>query len=391
MNSATAATISLEESALLAEAQAVTSLIDWGKDQSFRQGLSKLVASVNEMQPPPSFIEQARTRLLGSLTTKLRLIEDEKQHPEILAETIEHPLIIIGLPRTGTTVLYDLLALDPAARTPRDWEFATPWPAPDRATWGSDPRIAQLNAVFAHWLKQSPKLADIQAFDATHPSECNLAFTHHFASTQFPAEWGVPSYGRWLRETQIPGRYAAHRRILQQLQWKGPRGRWTLKSPEHLCTIEGLVESYPDACLIWTHRDPVSAFSSLASMISEFRAAFGMQPDHQAIGRYVVDTWACALEHATAVRMKSPNVDHRVIDIAHKDTIQDKPGVVRRVYEHFSLPFSSEHESRVRAAATGHVSERLGKHKHRPEDFGIDATEVSRRLPLYMDRFGELF
>lgn len=380
----------LEEAQLLSDAESVTGLSDWGGDQSFRTGLAKLVSAINEMKPSAEFLDQARPRLLNSLVVKLRFVEDEKQHPEILQEKIERPVVIVGLPRTGTTVLYDLLALDTAARTPRDWEYAMPWPAPEIGSWESDPRIAQMNAVFAHYLEMAPKLADIQILEATHPSECNLAFTHHFASTQFPAEWGVPSYGKWLRETQVEGRYAAHRRILQQLQWKGPRGRWTLKSPEHLTSIEELIEAYPDACLVWTHRDPVSAFSSLSSMISELQSAFGMSPDNHAIGRYVVDTWATALEHATLVRERRADVDERVIDIAHKATIENKPGVVRRVHDYFDLPLSADHLARVEAAAAGKVSERLGRHRHQPSDYGIDPDEVRERLPRYLARFGEL-
>jgi hypothetical protein len=102
--------------------------------------------------------------------------------------------------------------------------------------------------LFAHLLADAPKLADIQDIEARACAECNLASTHHFASTQFPADWGISSYGKPLREEpSVPGRYATHRRLLQQLQWKGPKGRWTLKSPEHLCTIEELLEAFPDA------------------------------------------------------------------------------------------------------------------------------------------------
>jgi hypothetical protein len=388
--SATANAAPLGESALLTAAEQATNLHDWGTDQTFRVGLGKLIEAINEMHPPAALVEQARGRLLGSLITKLHFVEDEKRHPEILAEKIERPVIIVGLPRTGTTVVYELLALDPATRAPRNWEFAMPWPAPEVATWNTDPRIAQLNAIFAHLLQAAPVLADIQIIEATHPSECNLAFTHHFASSQFPGDWGAPSYARWLRETRPPGRYAAHKRILQQLQWKGPRGRWTLKSPEHLCTIDELIQAYPDACLVWTHRDPVSAFSSLSSMLNEFHKAVGAKEDRKAVGRYVVDTWTTALEHATTSREKHPSVERAVIDIAHRDVIKDKLEVVHRIHRRFGLQVTAEHETQLRSQLDK-VSERLGRHKHKPEDFGISADEVRERLPKYLARFGALF
>jgi hypothetical protein len=384
--------VRLDARQLTAAAEAATGLSDWGQDQTFRIGLGKLIESMNDLDAPDSLMQQVGMRLTGSLMTLLHFVEDEKLHPEILDGKIERPVVIVGLPRTGTTITYDLLALDPAARAPRNWEFAMPWPAPEIATWDTDPRIAQLDALFAQLLRGAPKLGDIQDIEARACSECNLAFTHHFASTQFPAEWGAITYGRWLRENpSVPGRYAAHKRLLQELQWKGPRGRWTLKSPEHLCTIEELLEAYPDACLVWTHRDPVSAFSSLSSMLNEFRKAAGVKDDPMAVGRYVIDTWSTALEHATDVRNRRPEIDRAVIDISHQEVIADRIGVVRRIHQYFNLPFSAEHEAALHGAAMKTISRRLGKHTHRPEDFGITRDEVHSLLPKYLARFGKFF
>jgi len=376
---------------LLAAAERETGLSDWGRDQSFRIGLGELVAALNDMQPHAQFLAIARARIFGILTTHLHLVDDENRHPEVLAEKIEKPLIVIGLPRTGTTITYDLLALNPTARTPRDWEFANPWPAPEIATWTTDPRIAQLNAIFDHLLKGAPKLADIQHIEATNASECNFAFTHHFASTQFTAEWGVPRYEQWLLSAPPAGRYASHKRLLQQLQWKGPRGRWTLKSPEHLFDLDGLMSAYPDASLVWTHRDPVQAFSSLSSMLLQFRLAMNVDPDPLAAGRSVFETWSRAVEKGMASRERNPLVERAIIDIPHQHVIRDKVEVIRRIHERFQLPFTPEYEARLRGDAAASVSGRLGKHVHRPEDFGIHAAEVRERLPRYYARFGHLF
>jgi Sulfotransferase family len=394
MNATTAVRNSakLDVGELMAAAEAATGMSDWGTDRTFRIGLDKLAESMNGMDAPEALVQQAGMRLTGSLMTRLHFVEDAKRHPEILDEKIERPLVIVGLPRTGTTITYDLLALDPAARAPRNWEFAMPWPAPEIATWDTDPRIAQLDAIFAHLLQGAPKLADIQDIEARACAECNLAFTHHFASTQFPAEWGMISYGKWLRENPaVPGRYATHKRLLQQLQWKGPRGRWTLKSPEHLCTIEELLEAFPGACLVWTHRDQVSAFSSLSSMLNEFRKAAGVKNDPIAVGRYVMDTWSTALEHATDVRDRKPEVDRTVIDISHQEVIADRVEVVKRIHRYFKLPFSAEHEAALHGAAMKTISRRFGKHTHEPADFGITREEVHSLLPKYLARFGHLF
>ncbi|MHC8380474.1 sulfotransferase family protein [Pseudomonas sp. LB3P14] len=381
----------LEVQQLLDAAQHKTGLIDWGDDPSFLIGLERLVESVNRMQAPAAFNHQARARLGHSLTTRLRLVEDARLHPEITAATIERPIVVVGLPRTGTTVLYDLLAFDPATRTPRDWEFAMPWPATEAATFTTDPRIDILNQQFAQILAGAPALADIQHFEATNPSECNLALTHHFATTQFFAEWSVPDYSQWLRDVRPPGQYNTHKRLLQQLQWKGPRGRWTLKSPGHLFDLEGLLGAYPDAGLIWTHRDPLFALSSLASMICQFRQVIGIDFDPKNVGRQVLDMWSTALERACASRRNDPAINSAILDIAHRDVIADRNAVVKRIHEHFNLPFSDEHQRRLEGESAANATERLGKHKHRPEDFGLSAEIVRERLPLYYADCGQFF
>ena len=384
----------LEVAALLRAAEDETGLHEWGSDQSFKAGLGALVSAVNAMPAPPSFVEQAHGRLVSSLTMLLHFVEDARLHPEITAQPIKAPMVVVGLPRTGTTVLYDLLALNPDFRTPRDWEYFLPWPAPEAATWDKDPRIAIINALNQQFLALAPELANIHEFEATHSSECNLAFTHHFASTQFIAEWGVPDYRAWLLHGKVAGRYAAHKRILQQLQWKGPPGRWLLKSPEHLFDLEGLTAAYPGAQLVWTHRDPVQAMSSLSSFMLQFRNIFGISNDPLEVGRAVFETWTTAMERGVHSRAANSVIDAAVIDIAHREVIADKPGVVRKIYDYFGMPFTSKLAERVRIDAADADTQRfgrLGKHKHNPETFGIDRAAVRERMPLYYARFGAMF
>lgn len=383
----------LDAAALIAGAEAATGLSDWGEDQRFREPLAVLVRAVNAMAPPQPFMDMAAGRIGASLEVILRYAEDARNHPDILEQKIERPIIVIGLPRTGTTVMYDLLALDPALRSPAEWEFFFPWPAPEAATWNSDPRIATLGAIYDQFLEQAPELANIHDFTPTHSSECNLAFAHHFASTNFTAEWGVRELEDWLVSSRVPGRYAAHKRILQQLQWKGPRGRWLLKSPEHLFDLEGLMAAYPDATLVWTHRDPLMALSSLSSFLQQFRNINGFGNDPREVGRCVFNQWTTALERGMASRAANPAIEARIIDISHADVIADKIAVLRRIYAHAGQPFPPEHESRVRSeveSGDARRFSRLGKHKHDPATFGIEAKAVRDRLPDYLGRFGDL-
>lgn len=385
------AEISLDSRELIAAARASTGLQDFGRDESWRIGFHKLLAAVKTMQAPPVLRASVRRAVLHHLETRLRLTEDARLHPEIVAQSIAKPLIVIGLPRTGTTITYDLLALDPLARAPREWEWYMPWPATDAPSFTTDPRIGIVQALYQNWLDHAPELEQIQRFDCTQPGECNHGMSHHFASTNFWAEYGVPDFSRWLREDVPEGQYITHKRLLQQFQWKGPKGHWILKSPQHLFDLDGLIKAYPDACLIWTHRDPVATFSSLASMVSKFQRATGGGKDLQAVGRSVMDMWSAAMARATRSRSANPRVESAIIDLAHRDVVHDPIGALRKIYERFDFPFSDEHVARIqRFLQDSRSAQRLGQHQHKPADFGIEAAEVHQRLADYYEKFGHL-
>lgn len=381
----------LNEAELLRAAQDKTGLTDWGGDLSFRKGLSILIDAAEDMQAPQQFYDQVRSRISHVLETRLRLVEDARLHPEIERQKIEKPIAVIGLPRTGTTITYDLLTVDPAARAPREFELFFPWPASEVATFETDPRIAIVQAMQDNFLAHAPQLAEIQRTDCTQPGECNHGMVFHFAGSNLPAEYGVPKFAQWVIDEVPEGLYRTHKRLLQQFQWKGPKGRWVIKSPHHLFDLPGLVEAYPDIGLVWTHRDPVSTLSSLSSFFAALQAAVGQGNDLHAIGRSVVDMWCTAMARATRARAENPAIEARIIDIAHRDVVLDPIGSMRKIYDRFRLPLTAEAERRmVKFLQENPAAKRLGKHKHSPEQFGIGPAEVHARLAGYYDRFGHL-
>ena len=143
-----------------AAACAATGLSDFGPDTGWREGFKRLVAAVETMGPNDQLRHLATQNIVGQLATRLRFVEDDRNHPEIAQQDVGDPLIVIGLPRTGTTITYDLLCLDPVARAPREWEWYIPWPPTDAATFDVDPRIAQVTAMYDNWLKHAPQLLD---------------------------------------------------------------------------------------------------------------------------------------------------------------------------------------------------------------------------------------
>jgi Sulfotransferase family len=381
----------LSANGLEAEARAATGLFDFGPDTGWREGLGRLIAAVEAMKPSEQLRHIARHNIVGQLSTRLHFVEDDKNHPEIAAQDVGSPLIVVGLPRTGTTISYDLLCLDPEARAPREWEWYCPWPPTQTATIDSDPRIAQVQAIYQNWLTHAPQLADIQRMDCTQPGECNHGMQYHFSSTNFWAELGVPEFTKWLIGEAPVGQYVSHKRLLQNFQWRGPKGRWTLKSPQHLFDLPGLVAAYPGAMLVWTHRDPVLTFSSLASMIAGFQKALGGGENLHEIGRSVFEIWSTAMARGTAARDSDPTLEARIIDMAHKDVVADPEGSIARIYDRFGLTFSGVHKARIARFLAGNpAAKRMGKHKHSPEQYGIKTAEVRERLSDYYARFGHL-
>lgn len=368
-----------------------TGLSDFGKDQSFRTGLDVLMQDVADMAGAPARQEAAMQRITGLLIARLRIVEDDKRHPEIRAQVIERPMFITGLPRTGTTITFDMLSLDPGARYPREWEWLIPWPATEAATIDTDGRIAMIQPQLERTVADWPELRSVHRFDCRTPGECNGGMMYHFSSANWWAEIGARRHAEWLIDNLPQGHFADHKRLLQQMQWKGPPGRWLLKAPQHLFHLPALFDTYPDARVVWTHRDPVVTFSSLASMVSLLHRVIGVDTDPLEVGDTIVRTWSRAMLNAIADRTSDPRIDRAVIDQPHKAIVRDPLAAMRRNLAFFDQPVTAEFETRLqRFLVEDDKAQRAGKHKHRPEDFGIDREAVRRDLAPYYERFGAL-
>jgi len=382
----------LDATALYAGAEKTTGLTDWGADLTFREGLDRLVNAIEAMPEADLLRAPFAAEATSLLATRLRLQDDANRHPEVLEEQIVRPMIVTGAPRSGTTWLYELLALDPATRAPRDWEAANPWPAPEIASFDTDPRIAERQAVFDAMVKAVPELATIHPWNTRMPQECNCFTNLHFVSSNFWSSYSVPDYVGWITFGRPEGTFQTHRRVLQQLQWKGPRGRWLLKAPPHLFMLDELIETYPDAMIVQTHREPAAFVPSLASFIWALRrASYGADSplsDGPTIGREVLLHYEEALERATKSRQR-PEVDSRILDVAFRESRTDPIGTVRRIYENFGLELTPEYEETLKRHIAAERPTGADKHRYDPADFGIAKLNIPDRAPSYRARFGD--
>ena len=374
---------------LLTRAETETGLTDWGPDQSFRAGLEAFAAALPDAGLPPDQIARAEARIVELLCTRLHFRDDERQFPDLLDQKIERPLILTGLARTGTTILHALCALDPDGRYPQEWESSYPWPAPEAATYASDPRIARLEAEHAARFAARPELQSMHAHGATLPADCLNFLAQHFVCSAFVAQFYVPGYAHWQSTAYPEGLYRTHKRCLQQLQWRGPKGRWILKEPQHLLNLKQMVDVYPDAAIVQTHRDPRRTLPSVASLIWTIQSMSKPDLDKKETGRQVLELFGAHLERAMAAR-RDADVDSRILDIAYRDTVQDPVGVVRRINEHFGRSFSAEHARRIEVYMAENPQGKHGEHRYSGEEYGLDEAALLAIAPGYRERFGHL-
>src|SRR6516162_5665087 len=248
-------------------------LTDFG-DDSFREGLERLVRSVNDEATLNEFGEAVLPLLISQrLRSRLEIEDWYRRHPEIADETVTAPLIGLGLPRTGSTALSFLLAEDPQARSLRLWESGQPCPPPSTVE-PPDPRIAETAANMAIQNEMNPRLAALVPSAPTGPMECQELMALDFRAHYFPAFAHLPSYSEWLIDADLTSTYRYERRALQLLQWGEPTRPWRLKCPSHLLWLDALDSVFPDARFVMTHRDPTDVMVSVADVYHQVGKQF---------------------------------------------------------------------------------------------------------------------
>jgi len=379
--------LDLDEARLLHAARSSARLEDFGGEH-FRAGFRRLLESI-EAEAHLNLIGRitARAMLLNYLVNRLQLHDHRKRHPELEQQEIRQPLFILGLPRTGTTILFNLLAQDPRNRTPLTWEVQWPYPPPRRASFETDPRIEKMAKQLSNLPKIAPNLNAIHEFASELPQECVAITGHEFLSVQFHIIFNVPSYQDWLdRQSFVPG-LEFHRRFLQHLQSEYAKERWILKSPGHLAVIEDLVEVYPDARIVHTHRDPVDVMPSAASLSWTLRGMSTDVLDPHVVGRQQAEVWAENLRRAVRARERLRARERQFFDVYYEDVLKDPVDVVERIYAHFEIPFSQDVRQRMQAFVSRNPRGRFGTHRYSLEDFGLDRATENARFAEYRERF----
>jgi len=329
----------------------------------------------------------AREDLTRMLVNRLMLERDRRLHPDIEREEIRRPLIIAGLPRSGSTLLYNLLAQDPANRVPLNWETMYPSPPPERRTHATDPRGEIADRQIRWFGRLQPEFRKIHPVAGRMPEECVVILSHAFFSFQFSSMYYVPSYQSWLERQDLRPAYEFHRRFLQHLQWRCGAERWVLKAPPHLPALDALFAVYPDARLILTHRDPLEVVASVASLHAVLRSAFSDAVEPTFVGPEVSAMLAGDIDRGMQALDRGCVPPGQLLNIWYTDLVRDPLATVRRIYAHFDLPLSAETEARMCRSPLEHAQEGNGRHEYSLRQFGLDTDTERRRYRAYCERF----
>src|SRR5438552_7280120 len=326
----------------------------------FFEGLSRLLDSCHRESRLNLIGKIAlRTDLMRTLCSRLFMHRDRQLYPGIARQEIREPLFIVGLPRSGTTLLHTLLAADPEHRAPLTWEVMTPSP-PTRENEKRRIQRATQSCNCLNWL--APTFRHVHAVGAELPQECVGLMTATFLSDQFDTMYYVPSYRAWFFLQDLRPVYEYHRRFLQHLNFRRPAHRWILKAPTHMFAMPALLSVYPDALFVQTHRTPVDAMASVSSLVTILRSAFSDNVDASAACREAIHYWSETM--GKFLRERDRLAGDRIYDLEYDAICRDPMAAVRQIYEHFGWSLSPEAERRMRALVAGHTQRQSGNRRY---------------------------
>ena len=364
-----------------------TGLSDFGS-APFRDGLQVFLQACRDEAHLSLFgLLGTRWDVRRLLTNLLRLRQEELRTPEILQEPIERPLFITGMARSGTTFLQSLLMVDKTNRTPRVWQVIHPYP-PRGLGRRPDRRRQQVARQLRMFGMLSPQFQSMHPIDADSPQECSEIAAHVFVSSRFDTTYSVPSYRSWLAEVGHLDGYRFHKRFLQHLQHQDEGAvRWVLKCPDHVLTLDTLRAVYPDARIVFVHRDPVHVLLSVTKLTEVLRKPFTRRIDRAAIGRQEHEHW-----HAAALSMMRAAKDEPfaepIFHIRYPDLVGDPAGTVEALYRHFGMTRSAEAKSRVMRMLERAPDGGYGRNQFDPDAYGIDFAAVRSDFATYTNMFG---
>ncbi len=380
--------VNLDADELLSVARAMTNCDDLGEDDwpGWEETYRRYLASIDE-EADLHVLGRVLTRgeTLRVLATWLRLQRIWTERPRVRAEPIAAPLFVVGPPRSGTTILHELLALDPQLRAPLAWEAN--YPLPDAP---AHRKRALAECEQELWGDIHPEFMTMHELASDLPCECHHLITYDFASPYWSMQHHSASFLKWqLAHRETIGRgYRLHRRMLQTIQHGAAPRRWVLKSPYHLSMLDALFAEYSDALVIHTHRDPRQFVPSLVSILAALRFMRSDRVDVAALAPAMEAGYRMILEKVIAQREGGAIPNDRIVDCHFVDLMADPVAALRRTYDRLELPWPHGHDQAIGSYLEAKPKAKHGAHVYAFDDVGLDETNVSKAFAGYVARYG---
>lgn len=370
-----------EIEAMHAEAVAARGHDDFGRDD-YREALGVLCEALDgDASLTPTGELAVRGMLVDALSARLDCEAGWARHPEAADHAVEAPLVIIGLPRTGTTALHHLMSRDPATQALEHWLMRTPKPRPPADRLRDDADFLAAEARVAMIFERSPDMKAIHEIEADLPDECWNLFAQQFIHSSYEANADVARYARWWIEQDLTPVYRRHRRNVQLIGHREPEKRWLFKDATHLFDLDALLAVYPDARIVQTHRDPVALIPSVCSLCWSARSALNEGTDPIAFGAATLDLWHRGIDDMMSARARHPEA--RFFDLAFDRFVADPIAAIAEIHDAFDLPFTDAAESAMRAFRAARPKGRHGAHRYALDDWGLDADAIRERFADY--------
>ena len=387
------ASLSLDPPALMAAAAEQTGLHDFGPDD-FVERLEVLCRSLSiEAGLNKAGVASQHAMLTGLLRNRLLLQELIRQHPEILDIRIARPIVICGLPRTGTTHLHNLMSADSGLRSLPYWESLEPVPpeavlrtAVEPAPGAPDPRRERTEQGLRFMDVAMPYFKRMHEMTVDHVHEEIQLLAVDLSTMLFETTAPMPTWrDHYLARDQRPS-YAYLAKLLKAMQWLRGGTRWVLKSPQHIEQLPALYDTFPDATFVLTHRDPVSVTVSMCTMLAYSARLSRDRVDVEGISRF----WADRLERMLRACVRDRDVlpASQSIDVRFDEFMADDVAMVERIYKLAGQPMTAEVRSAMAGFMVDHPRGRHGAVRYDMEALGLDREERRRALRFYVERFG---
>ena len=376
----------LNSAKIIDEAKKQTNL-DYFGNPLFMEGFESLVQSINEEAHLNDIGMKAQEhRLIGVLSNLLKIEDAFAQNPEILNEEIHSPIVIVGLPRTGSTMTHRLLASDPRHTAMLWWEGRHPAMLKDEVRGKPEKRMEMGKAEVEAVMQASPEALTIHPWDYKGADEEILLLEHTFFSTVPESFMRLPSYSKWVESQDHIHAYAQLKKMLQYLQWQNPgreEKRWILKSPHHLGFIDKLLKIFPDSKVIQTHRDPLKTIPSFCSMCANLFEPLTNSFDKNEIGHHWAHKLAKVLNHCMEV--SNENNDN-FLNLEFSKMIKDPILEMNEVYNFIGEDFTDQAENAMKAWKEENQHE-MGAHQYSLEEFGIESSFIDEYFSKYIDQY----